>query len=540
MSEQAEKWERQWSELLTRCHGEAVYANPGFKAHLLNKLRHKTAENREEARAEANAEDAHFGVLLQAAWRPCEPNSEFRSSLLARLKARQAEIAAETALEARTADPSIQTLLTVSYKPVAARREFQTRLLENMRERQRTAVRLRRSSRKRTIFLSAASSLAAAAAVMFVIWVQPYSGSGVGAGSGAVAGVARVSPQALNLAIPDVAAVASVAKPAVFPAAAFGSASNDAMIVPASFGGDSRAAPVFAEYRVSEAFARPALPATVRGIRAVECDDGEGWREMSAGSFTHISPGMAFRTSETTGHIGFNDGTIITMNPDSRLVATEDGLAVEQGFLLVSVPESASDRFRLHFPERDIAIEPGTDLAVMVEPRSNYAEGGAPAPLVMVIEDDASSGGLALAKGRQGVAPLFAKHVYRLDHYVTADMPGRMLCDTECQDIEKLFRMETVRESGTPKALFAGGFGGMESGLARRSTTVFTPAGFSKRGSVWVADSYRGGPTVRVSYLSDDYFGLANARRDLARALALGGEVIIDGGEGVFYEIHRE
>lgn len=518
MSEQAEKWERQWSELLTRCHGEAVEADSGFKSGLLNELRQKMAESRETPEAVTDADDAHFGRLLQATYQPCEADAQFKNALLSKLKSKQAETSAPAE------DEALRTILTKSYKPVDARHEFQTRLLEKMKDRQRSTTSQRIKSRRRTIFMSTMSGMAAAAAVVFVVWVMPTSN----------AAPVRTPSQGLNLIIPDVASA-----PQILPvAASFDSGSGDARIIPASYSVEGAGPSVF-DYKVSDAFARTALPSTARGIRSVEYDGGNGWREMNADTFTHISPGMAFRTSEAAGHIGFDDGTIITMNPDSRVVATESGLSIEQGFLLVSVPQSSEDRFMLHFPERDLAIEPGTDLAVMVEGKGNYAEGGAPAPLVMVVEDENGMGGLALAKGRYGVGPLFAKHVYRLDNYVTPDMPGRMMCDTECQDLENLFKMETVRSSETPMALFAGGFGGGDRGIANPYTTVMTPAGFSKRGSAWVADSYKGEQTVRIRYLSDDYFGLANERRDLSRELALGGEVIVDGGNGVFYEVYK-
>jgi hypothetical protein len=248
-----------------------------------------------------------------------------------------------------------------------------------------------------------------------------------------------------------------------------------------------------------------------------------------------LEPGMQFRASEGMGHMEFPDGTLLSLSPDSDLEVTEDGLSVSRGFVLVAVPDSSDGRFRLHFPERDLAVEPGTELAVMVEDPALFAEGGAPAPMVMVV-DRPGSGGLALAKGSNGVGPLFASQLYRLDRYVTPELPGRTLCDAEYQDLENVFKMKTVRET-LPMAAFAGGFSGNRD--LSYTTTVLSPAGFTRKGDTWVADTYRGEETVKVRYLSDAYFGLANARRDLARSLALGSDAILDAGDGVFYEIHR-
>ena len=539
MSDQNEKWDRQWGILLTRCHGEDVQADAGFKSSLLEDLKRKTVEHRESGQ-DAQDSDAQWSRLLKASYVPCHPQESFRNSLLGELKAKQqtvfaAPAAASGEMEAETEDVAIRTILNKSYEPVQPRKEFETRLLENLKERQRTTSVTRIRSRRRTLFLSAASSIAAAACVMFVVWVMPANSS-VPARSGN-----------LRLPVPDIAPIAAVAEPARQ------SARSESQFVPASFEPSSNFAnadvaqaafenipAAFTGFRAADAFAGNPLPDHACALQNIQVNSGDGWTTLAENNEVPLSPGMTFRAVEGMGHLKFEDGSLLSITPDTLLTTTANGLMVAQGFMLAAVPAASGSRFRLHFAERDIAIEPGTDLAVMVEDPSKFAQGGAPAPMVMVVDGDDARGGLALARGRNGIAPLFTKQLYRLDNYVTADMPSRTLCDTECRDLE-MFKTETIRQEGLPMASFAGGFGSdREFGhYPSNYTTVLTPAGFSRKGDKWVADSYKGEDTIKLKYLSDSYFGFVNERRDLSRAFALGGQVIVDGGDGSFYEIMK-
>lgn len=407
-------------------------------------------------------------------------------------------------------EDAIRALLTRSYKPVEPRREFETRLLNNLKERQRNTRVIHRKSRKHTLFFSAASSIAAAATVLFIVWALPRPTADAFAPS-------PVGRPGISLPVP---AIAVSADPI-----------GNSSVIPAAY------TPGYAtDYTVAGAFAGAALADSARLLQNVAVKKGGAWEAAGAPRSVSLAPGTRFRAEDGMGHIEFSDGTLLSLSPDSSLEVTDAGLSVNKGFILAAVPPSATDRFRLHFPERDVAVEPGTELAVMVEDPSLFAEGGAPAPLVMVVDRPDSSGGLALARGGNGVGPLFASQMYRLDRYVTPDLPGRALCDAEYQDLNNLFKTETIRET-LPMAAFAGGFSGAHD--LSSTTTVLSPAGFTKKADTWVADSYRGEPTVKVQYLSDAYFGLANDRRDLARALALGGSVILDAGDKVFYEIHK-
>lgn len=582
MSDMSNKWDKQWSVLLTHCHGESVEANPAFQAGLLAQLKRKTAENLEKTTVSDVGDDEKWSRLMKATYVPCHHDEAFKSALLGKLAAKQRQISAVPAVPAVPAaaveindtveDKVLRTILTHSYQPVVPRKEFETRLLDNLKDRQRNTVVLRRASRRRSLFLSAASGIAAAAMVMFVVWVGPASVPADGARpaesrafaslpipptASEVAGASVSSGGNLVLPLPEMteeAAVASAAPASSSPSptstsgtaslrplrpgsanAVFASSNVAAVAAPASFASSEVVPASFAHYNVDDAFSGPALPDKAFALQNIEVNAGQGWVGLSDSALVPLVAGMAFRSRGGMGHVTFSDGSIITVSPNALMTTSERGLTVERGLALVSAPEASRAGFRLHFPERDIALEPGTDLAVMVESSDGYAEGGTPAPMVMVVDRQDSPGGLALARSDNGVGPLFAKQLYRLDRYVTPALPGRALCETECQDLDKFFKMETVRQVGHPMASFAGGFAAdRDMGF---TATVITPAGYTKRGDKWISDKYQGQETVRLPYLSDAYFGFANARRDLARDLALGSEVIIDGGDGKFYEI---
>jgi hypothetical protein len=315
--------------------------------------------------------------------------------------------------------------------------------------------------------------------------------------------------------------------------------SPDVASIPVSF--DNTPEPVssnfalasYTPYNVDTTFASMPLDNTVRGID-MEMNTGSGWQAMAGDMIAALAPGMLFRpaasrkTGGTTG-LGFGDGTTILMCPDSVIEATDKGIQVRNGTLAVEVPKSAGGGFLMHFPERDISVEPGTMLAVTVPSPDAYADGGSPAPFIRVAD-----GGLAIARGRNGSGPLLANRVYRLDNYVTPDLPSRPLCDAEREELlRSLSRPMAPERSASNNAALLASSGGYFAPVPS------TPKNFVQRGSRWFAKDYDNQSTIKIKYLSDEYFGFANARRDLAPALSLGSEVVIDGGDGNYYEIYE-
>lgn len=543
MSEQSEMRDKQWSELLTRTYGH-VEADPAFRSRLLQGLKQKTAENCASSETDANeavaansAEDARWRRFLSSTYTSCQPRSEFKTNLLATLKTRLPEAAGKEV--ASQEDEIMRTILTTSYAPVAPRREFETRLLENLKERQRNTRIIRASSRRRAWAMSAFSSLAAAAMVLFVVGVVPVREmfAPTPATQQAVI-VPSVPAEALE---PELASglVPAAAESVIRAAVPVEQATRNETVKPATYvtpvpavKTETLATP---KYDVNGAFASAPLPSTVRGI-GMEINDGDGWRPLNETQLASVEPGMSFRPSPGKNNavygLGFGDGTTITVSPNTVLRVMDNGIRLREGFMTVKVPTDADTRFRLDFPDREIAIEPGTMLLASAESPDRYAEGGAPAPVVVVDE-----GGMALARGANGVGPLLANQVYQIDRYVTPDLPSRPFYTAEYVEMAKR-KASTLGVARVPSLPSARG-GAQVVSMSAPSDSRPGPVGMEKRGTRWVAAAYEGQPTVKIKYLSDEYFGFANQRRDLSCSLALGADVILDGKDGNFYEIYK-
>lgn len=517
MSDHDVRWDKQWHELLSRCHSGKVEADAGFKSRLLEELKQKTAcgtlpssDRSEPACAEDIGTDEQWSRLFRHAYVPCRPSERFKTALFAEMAARNA-ILTNTAPEEKAIASMLQQI-----EPAAPRREFQTRLLHNMKQRQRTTVIQRKSSRRRTIFMSAMSGMAAAAAVLFVVWAQPFSPAAVSVPFSPT-GAAMASGGGAVFSTP-IRAIPSGSVLAAFSDTAFPSERSVRS-------GSGRAS--FADYRVDDVFNADPLPATMRGVD-MEINSGDGWRSMDETQVAQVAPGVSFRplADREMAGLGFGDGTTVHMRPGSMVAMTENGLSVVRGTMTVNVPANADGRFYLHFPAREIAIEPGTMMAVSVASPEGYADGGAPAPVVKVLE-----GGMAVAKGGAGAGILLANQVYQIDNYVTPDLPGRPLCAAECEEFEAAAFMQP-EDGYNPAQLVSA-----DQGMRYRPSP--SPVGFTRKGERWVADSYADEPTVVIQYLSDSYFSFASARRDLSVGLSLGSSVILDGGDGTFYEVRK-
>jgi Ca-activated chloride channel homolog len=71
---------------------------------------------------------------------------------------------------------------------------------------------------------------------------------------------------------------------------------------------------------------------------------------------------------------------------------------------------------------------------------------------------------------------------------------------------------------------------------AREAVVQLGPRTYYKRDNVWVVSSYEKQTTIKVKYLSDEYFDLAKKNPQLARAFALGDRVIAE-ADGKYYEL---
>ncbi|MDR3078086.1 MAG: hypothetical protein LBV15_04920 [Planctomycetota bacterium] len=504
MDDGREKWEREWELLLSRARG-GDRLRPEFRDRLLTRLKERLGEVRASAEA---AEEENWRRLLSVC--QCRPAPEFRASLWERLRARQRETAGVSRPE--DGEENALRAMFAAYVPVSPRPKFSDNLLNSLKERQRQTVGSRRVFRRQAIFFSLVSTLAAACYVLIpIISFNPLPGPGPEAARPPI--LVDVSPISdLDYEAPETASAV------------------DAMPLPASLDG----------FSAEDLFQGRLLPAKVWAVELEMSGDG-GWHPLETGRELELKAGQAFRPDPRrsgSAALAFADGSYIALRDGAVLEATERGFSVQRGALAAEVPAGSSDRLFLHFPERDIAVRPGTSLAVNSAPPEAYAEGGAPAPRVAV-----SDGGLAVARGKYGSGALLANHVYDIDSYVSPELPGRGLCLVECEDLERQFPAAPFADSARLVS-GGGGEGGVAAyGLseARRQSyrSSPAPAGFRKVGDRWLADSYDHRPAIRIKYLSDAYFALADRRRDLAAALALGPEVVINGGGGEFFEIHR-
>jgi hypothetical protein len=293
-------------------------------------------------------------------------------------------------------------------------------------------------------------------------------------------------------------------------------------------------------FRLDDLFMGSGLPESIQGL-GMEFDAGDGWQPMEPTRTVPIRAGMSFRPAanrEGAAGLFLADGSVISLTDNSLLASTDQGFQLRGGVMSVNTPDRMTESMRLHFSERDVSVRPETFLAVMVEPAEKYAAGGAPAPKIAVAD-----GGLAVARGRYGSGPLLANHVYAIDNYVSPDLPSRTLGPSECEELEKQFPASFMSAPINPALLVSmgenGGFRPTGSGARPSYLSETTPLGFTQKNSRWVADSYAGQPTIGVQYLSDAFFAFADKHRNLAPALALGPDTILDGGDGKFYEIVR-
>lgn len=516
MTDQAEKWGKQWQDLLTHSYGD-VEADRGFRARLLSDLKRKTAQNLAASSETESTDEENWSKLLTVSYVPCEPRAEFGRQLFAELRLKtklnaDAKIHASAAEAPTPEDAAMRTLLTKSYDPVAPRKEFETRLLENLKERQRATHVIRRSSRRRTLWFSGLSGVAAAAMAAFVVWLAPLDS--MFAPSSSVSHSREfASLSSSSFAGADTLETASEPSPV-----------SRMGLVPASL-----TVPAAADaYKAADSFAGRPYPRTARGI-AMEVDDGDGWKPMDITTLVELRPGLTFRANGEKGGLGLSDGSSVFMCPDSVVAVTENGFAVRQGVASFETFEQSDEHLRLDFASRDISLEPGTQLVVSMRP-GEYADGGAPAPIITVMD-----GGMALIRNENGIGPMFADHIYQMHEFVTPDIPGRPIGSVDRRALMRALDREVpvqATPSYAPSQM-------VDGGVVTGSLPIARPRGFAKQGSKWVAAGYDDQPTVRLRYLSDEYFDFANHRRDLASGLGLGGEVILDGGDGNFYEIHR-
>lgn len=518
--------ERLFGALLKR-NFETVEADPSFRVSLLNKLKQSQATARQETEQSAveagdvGRED-QWRRLLSTTYPPLSIRPAFKNELFEKMR---------TQIAQAKEDHAFNAILHRAFQPVQPSGDFQQSLLDKLKNKQREQVEARAYRRRRAVVTSLFTSLSAAAMVLFVVWLTPPDNNAYRAG-----GIAEPIPSAIRQTMPMAAVTANPDSPQVAEAV--------------STNGD---------WSVANAFAGSKLPNEVRGV-GMEMNAGDGWIPMDENQSIPLAPGTHFRAVTNQSGLGF-DGASLAFFPNAEAAATENGIQIQRGQVALKHSQDADKSFMITFPERDIAVQPGSILTVDVGRTELYAEGGGPSPEVKVLD-----GGFAVAKSKSGkaageVGPLLAGRAYRIDRYSTADMPSRPLSKEERKEFEP-----TVAQSPAPAGSYNAsglsmvsntrvgpGFSARDSSAPLRPNTTMrrymyddklnsfsipTPV-FTFDGDRWVQEGYVGQDTHKIRYLSPDYFKLAMDRRDLAPALEYGAKVIFNKGDGTYYEIYK-
>ncbi len=329
-------------------------------------------------------------------------------------------------------EKGLKLLLNQAYDRPEPDEIFRNQLLQRLRGKQMQV----RARRRRKIITLCTSCATAAAAAAFVIGVLPLNG---------LQPVAAPEPGVAAAPQPGAAqpfATGSHYRP--LPPSAIKIASH----------GDLRTAP-FADFvsapggsRSVEASVAPVLAGTVtpaqithldgqyaHAINAIEIRTGTGdWSALKADSKFMLKKGMQIRTPVGTADpvtVAIRNGTMLMLDGMSRIAVGEKDLRLQDGRAVVSLTHSKLG-VELHLAKQELALQPGAMAFLRVEDGDDYAQGGAPAPVMVLLKGQA----LPLqADGavRSDANVLSANKVYELYNTGTGRYPSREIGSYESQ-----------------------------------------------------------------------------------------------------------
>jgi len=320
--------------------------------------------------------------------------------------------------EMSTFDGNLKKLLTRAYEIPEYREEFRADLLAKLKDSQRLrALARQRRTVPRVFFLGTIAGMAAAAAVLLLVLpgiqldpgrqargTQPQTETG---GTPAPTIAADANADADSTASPTPPAVGELARAAEW---------------------DGQPAEILPDLRTQTATVGD-KEVKVHDVVFVRHDSDNNWQRVSQdGTFT-LTPGTAFRTApkarEAIG-VWIDEGAKLVLRPDSQISNDQDGLKLEHGIALLSL-DQAHAALRMRLPDYAVEAQPGSEVYLKVENGPEYAVGGEPAPVIIVLRGTATVHSAASGKEQQ----LLAGRVYELYDTLTGDIPCRSLYELE-------------------------------------------------------------------------------------------------------------
>ncbi len=395
-------------------------------------------------------------------------------------------------------DRAFRLLLERSYEPPTYREDFKSGLLGKLKERQQEVAarqRLARTVRFRAYFLGGFSGMAAAAALALLL--TPLFST------------QAISPGQANM---DKPLLAQDDRPRRVISSGIEEPANPAELAAVT----EEKQPSAVRYRIEgsdewQALADEdsAFPVNARTVFAVPAE------------------------AKQSGGVKTSGGIVMVMDPGSELTCDRDTLAMNTGNAYVFVPKDHAP-FSLALPEYNVSVEPGSRIYLRMNRDGKYVAGQEPAPEVMVVD------GLAFSDSDRGTGPMFPGYSYKLDRYVTPDLPGKKFSSSSATKL---------RETGGGSRLFLADGSSWSKRAPAQSvfseltrdgdTAAFDNRSFRYEDGRWFDSTYVDGtPTVKIRYLSTEYNSFLKENRALVPALSLGRNVIV-GKDGAFYEIHE-
>lgn len=421
--------------------------------------------------------------------------------------------------ENESLEKRVGMLLKRAYEPVESRPEFREDLLGKLKQRQQVMRQTRSDRRRRNVIQFYGSLAALATAAAIVVSILPHSST-------------AITPPPPNKSAPTLE-----------PGTAFVEASDEtpaleshlvaARPVPAPTASEARTwKPTTIEDETKTIIASMATPVQSVGAAALVDEPSvplrvmsparhvvskSEWHTVAADESVSLGHNECIRSVENTdGEVGIwvGDGSVVGLYPGGELGNRKGDVALCRGEAIVIVHKGAQP-LALRVPDYRLQIEPGSRIFLRVVSGPEYAEGGAPAPCVTVLD------GAITAKGPHGTGQLRAGSSYRLYSTFINGMPGRTVTDTQRRILPTSGRRPSLASLASTGAAIRGidrsavsdqlrEPGELESSAGSRDNNELVLRGhhFLRRDGRWVAEGVSAGdqPQVRLAYDSPEFY----------------------------------